>query len=113
MGCTSGCVSGPGGKLLHFHGWNDQAIPPRDSIAFHDAVRARMGDPSSFYRLFLVPGMLHCDGGRGPRELPTEAAIEAWVEHGRAPDVLVAPPAVGTRAWTLCPYPQRGGHDGC
>ena len=89
-----------GGKLIQWHGWNDPAIPARASIAYHDAV-ARRGDPSAFYRLFLVPGMLHCEGGRGPSEVPAQAAIEDWVEHGRAPDELVAKGA--TRSWTLRP----------
>ena len=98
-----GAFARRGGKLLVYHGWNDPVVPPRDSIAYHDAVRAKLGDPSSFYRLFLVPGMLHCDGGRGPASLPVQGAIEAWVEHGRAPDELVAP---GARTWLLHPYPR-------
>ncbi len=90
-----------GGKLIQWHGWSDPAIPARASIAYHDAV-ARRGDPSAFYRLFLVPGMLHCEGGRGPSDVPTLDAIEAWVEHGRAPAELVVKNT--TRSWTLRPY---------
>ncbi|MEO8550072.1 MAG: tannase/feruloyl esterase family alpha/beta hydrolase [Kofleriaceae bacterium] len=97
-----------GGKVLQFHGWNDQVIAPRDSIEYYNAVTARMGDTSRFYRLFMIPGMLHCEGGRGPRELPTLEAIEAWVESGRVPEQLTAQPAAGTRVWTLCPYPKHG-----
>jgi Tannase and feruloyl esterase len=108
-----------GGKLIQFHGWADPVIPPRDSIAYHDAVQAKMGDTSSFYRLFLAPGMLHCDGGPGPNMLATREAITAWVERGTAPDRLMATkrpgddpskPAVSTRP--LCPHPQVARWDG-
>jgi feruloyl esterase len=95
-----------GGKLIQWHGWNDQAIPPRDSIAYYDQVSAKLGDPSAFYRLFLVPGMLHCEGGRGPREVPALDALENWVEHGRAPDRMIAPGTTRPATWTLCPYPS-------
>lgn len=91
-----------GGKLIQWHGWADQVIAPRDSITYFEAVHAAMGNTSTFYRLFMVPGMLHCEGGRGPSELPMTDAIEAWVEHGRAPDQIDAPPD-----WALCPYPAR------
>jgi Tannase and feruloyl esterase len=74
-----------GGKLLQFHGWNGQVIAPRDSIAYYNAVTAKLGDPAKFYRLFMILGMLHCEGGRGPASLPTLDAIETWVEAGRAP----------------------------
>ncbi len=95
------------GKLIVWHGWADPAIPPRDSIGYHDAVAARIGDPSGFYRLFLVPGMLHCEGGRGPSNVPTLEAIEAWVEQGRAPDQLTA--TRGERTWRLAPYHATSG----
>jgi hypothetical protein len=95
-----------GGKLLAYHGWNDQLIPPRDSIAYYEAVRARAGDVSSFYRLFMVPGMLHCEGGRGPQALPLDQAIEAWVEHGQAPAQLDGVTARGA-TWRVPAYPGR------
>jgi feruloyl esterase len=110
-----------GGKLVHYHGWNDQVLPPRDSIRYHDRVAAAAtgGDPRDFYRLFLAPGMLHCMGGRGPNVLATEDAIVGWVEHGVAPDRVLATKyrdddrakgALQTRP--LCPYPARAAWDG-
>mgnify|MGYP003328634211 CR=1 FL=1 len=32
-----------GGKLLQYHGWNDQAISAENSINYHDSVLAKMG----------------------------------------------------------------------
>lgn len=37
----------------------------------------------SYYRLFMVPGMLHCGGGPGPNEFDAETALESWVEQRR------------------------------
>jgi feruloyl esterase len=78
------------GKLIALHGWNDPAIPPRDSIDYLERVRATMGDPRAFYRLFLAPGMLHCGGGPGPNVVPALDALVAWVERGMAPDAIIA-----------------------
>jgi hypothetical protein len=110
-----------GGKLIHYHGWEDPAIPPRDAIAYFDAVQSRVGDSSSFYRLFMAPGMLHCAGGRGPNPVgaPAMAAIIDWVEHGHAPDRLIVKKRTGNkpdgpieRTRPLCPHPQLAQWDG-
>ena len=57
-----------GGKLILYHGWNDQAISPLNTIHYYKAVEKTMGDQtaSEFVRLYMVPGMQHCGGGPGP-----------------------------------------------
>ena len=99
-----------GGKLIQYHGWNDPAIPPRSSIVYYEDVRKKMGDPSDFYRMYLVPGMLHCAGGVGPSNVDWVAALDAWVNAGKAPgDVTAAGGAGqapgGPASQLLCPYP--------
>ena len=84
-----------GGKLLHYHGWNDPAIPPGYSTEYHAAVKARMGDPSDFYRLFMVPGMLHCRGGDAPVSVDWLTLLDQWVETGAAPGPVTARGADG------------------
>jgi hypothetical protein len=108
-----------GGKLVAYHGWGDAAVPPRDSIRYHEAVRAKMGDPGSFYRLFMAPGMLHCRGGAGPNELDVLSAVVDWVENGKAPERVLATKRAGdggsgeiVRRRPLCPYPQQARWDG-
>ena len=56
-----------GGKLMLWHGWSDQHISPRYTIAFHEAMQQTMGQSrmDSFMRMYLVPGMAHCGGGEG------------------------------------------------
>jgi feruloyl esterase len=108
-----------GGKLIQFHGWYDQAIPTRSSIDYYRSVKARMGDTSAFYRLFLAPGMLHCGGGPGPNVLATLPAIVDWVEHGKAPQSLVATkyvsddPKKGVKLTRpVCRFPNVAAWDG-
>jgi Tannase and feruloyl esterase len=110
-----------GGKLIQYHGWEDPAIPPRDSIAYFNSVQSKMGDTSTFYRLFMAPGMLHCAGGRGPNPVhaPAMAALVNWVEQRQAPDRLIVTKRVGNkpagaveRTRPLCPHPQLAQWDG-
>ena len=102
-----------GGKLIQYHGWNDPAIPARASIAYFEKVRRTLGgDVSDFYRLYLVPGMLHCGGGPGPGDVAWLDVMRAWVEQGSAPQGITARSG-GRRGGSaqgasqqLCPYPK-------
>ncbi|HEY3820065.1 MAG TPA: tannase/feruloyl esterase family alpha/beta hydrolase [Polyangiaceae bacterium] len=109
-----GAFARHGGKLIHYQGWEDAVLAPRGSVAYHERVQAKMGDTSAFYRLFMAPGMLHCEGGRGPNVLATRDAITAWVEHGTPPARLLATKFVDdnpgnsvVRTRPLCPFPQQ------
>ena len=92
-----------GGKIIQFHGWNDPAISPLFSLDYYSAVRAKMGSVDDFYRLFMVPGMLHCQGGAAPDQVDWLGALEAWVEHGKPPNRLDAKDSQGNRQ-TLQPF---------
>ena len=68
----------------------------------------RPGSQNS-YRLFMAPGMAHCGGGEGPNTFDMVSALEQWVEHGKAPDRIIASHStngVVDRTRPLCPYPQ-------
>jgi len=102
-----------GGKLIQFHGWNDQEISPQNSINYYETVVKRFSNQSQvsdFYRLFMVPGMMHCQGGVGATDqFDRITALEEWVEKGKAPDRIVASHVsngVSDRTRPLCPYPQ-------
>ncbi len=95
-----------GGKLLHYHGWHDPAIPAQASLRYRDRVVARLGRArtDASYRLFLGTGMLHCAGGPGPDQVggvsgdpPSRdaehdvlEAVRAWVEGSIVPDQIIA-----------------------
>jgi feruloyl esterase len=100
-----------GGKLLMYHGWSDPQIPAGSSVAYYDRVLQTMGGAAAQQtaRLFMVPGMNHCGGGPGTTSFDMLAALEAWVEQGRAPDRIQASRVTnGTpdRTRPLCAYPQ-------
>ena len=99
-----------GGKLIQFHGWNDSAIPPRSSVLYYEDVRRTMGDTSSFYRLYLIPGMLHCGNGVGPSNVDWVAELDGWVGGKPAPGELIAKSGPGQApggpsSQVLCPFP--------
>jgi feruloyl esterase len=107
--------AGHGGKLLMYHGWNDQLIAPENSIDYYTNVRKTMGPAQEVVRLFMAPGMTHCAGGPGPNTFDMIAALERWVEEGVAPvQVVASHSSNGTvdRTRPLCPYPQIAHYTG-
>lgn len=101
-----------GGKVLMWHGFSDQLIVPGGSIDYYDAVTRRLGGgykrTQDFARLFMAPGVAHCGGGAGPQPQRLFEAVVNWVEHGQAPDRVLAAKTLGsggTQTRPLCPYP--------
>jgi feruloyl esterase len=127
-----------GVKIIQYHGWNDQTLQPAYSPQYYNEVAAAMGGLSAtqnFYRLFMNPGMTHCYFGPGAtsfggvgQQIPPvrdathdiQTALEAWVEHGIAPDRLVATKYTNDAAATrtiqltrpLCLYPTEPRYNG-
>ena len=119
-----------GGKLILFHGWADAAIPAVNTVNYYNSVLARMGseNASGFIRLYMVPGMEHCGGGAGPNAFgqnatpngdplhSIDAALEAWVEQGKAPARIIATKydrnKVVERTRPLCVWPQVARYKG-
>jgi feruloyl esterase len=107
-----------GGKLLQYHGWSDPQITPLSSTQYFDRVVAAQGGAAKLresYRLFMAPGMAHCRGGEGPEDFDEVAALETWVEQGKAPDAIIASHSRDgkvDRTRPLCPYPQLATYKG-
>ena len=122
-----------GGKLIVYHGWNDPAIPATNTVDYYESVVAKIGqhDADSFLRLYMAPGMQHCDNGPGPDSFgqvgkmtsddpqhSIDAALEQWVEKGTAPTMITASKYVSddlqhaTMTRPLCPYPQVAKYKG-
>jgi len=108
-----------GVKVVHYHGWEDNAISPKNSINYYNSVVAypRGGQKpvrkDTFYRLFLAPGVSHCGGGPGANSFDALGALVDWVEGGQAPERIVATkyvnddPSQGVKfTRPLCPYPK-------
>ena len=111
-------LKGLGGKLIMLHGWTDQNIAPRNTINYYQSVVETMGGvekTQDFMRIFMVPGMNHCEGGAGCDKFDALGALEQWVEKGAAPDKIeAAHVADGKTVFTrpLCPYPQVAQYTG-
>jgi feruloyl esterase len=107
-----------GGKLIVYHGTADPVFSPNDTIAWYDAVNAGDSTAPAYARMFLVPGMNHCSGGPATDRFSMLTALENWVEHGTAPESVVAKvnpadPDVVAKGWPatrtrpLCAYPKQ------
>jgi feruloyl esterase len=104
-----------GGKLLLAHGWSDPALSARSTIEYFKAVQRRTPQASSFTRLFLMPGVLHCAGGSGCDDVDYAGVIRRWVEQGEAPSRIIARKLHGTqlvRTHPLCAYPMTARYTG-
>ncbi|RAK58942.1 tannase/feruloyl esterase family alpha/beta hydrolase [Phenylobacterium hankyongense] len=113
-----------GGKLVIYVGGADPVISPRAVIDYYQ----RLGR-QDFARLFVIGGMLHCQGGLEPNAFgqapvapalrpdarhDVRLALERWVEEGRAPERITAvkyvddDPSKGVAATrTVKAYPTR------
>src|SRR2546427_4979961 len=104
-----------GHKLLLYHGWADAGLSALGTIKYYDAAKARDPKVDEYARMFMMPGVLHCAGGAGPDKVDWPAAIDAWVDGGKAPDRIVARKVLNgetKRTRPLCAYPQRAVYKG-
>ena len=125
-----------GRKLIMYHGYSDGLITPYRTVQyFRDLARLnggyeKLGEGA---RLFMLPNVDHCFLGTGPDNIgqirkfgdahPLDArndvlvALEQWVEHGNAPEALIATKyreadnAV-ERTMPLCPFPAMAKYNG-
>ncbi len=108
------------GKLLLYHGWADATAHPEPTFDYYGSVVEATfdGDISAAReaaRLFMAPGMGHCDGGPGPNTWDRLQPLVEWVEQGRAPDFLVAThltDGVVDNERKICPEPERAVYTG-
>ncbi|KAI8625541.1 tannase and feruloyl esterase [Xylariaceae sp. FL1651] len=129
-----------GGKILSFHGQQDQQITSLNSVRFWKNLASGMNfdeeQMDTFFRLFRVPGMNHCSGGPGAWTIgqggtaasygiPFDgthnvlAAVVDWVENGAAPDNIIGTKFVNDSVdagimyqHRHCKYPYRSTYKG-
>ena len=95
-----------GGKILSYHGQQDQQITSMNTERWFEHLRSGMNTTFSelddFVRYFRISGMFHCSGGPGAwkigqnsgQGLPFDgrynvlAAIVEWVEQGKPPEFI-------------------------
>jgi feruloyl esterase len=106
-----------GGKLILSGGWNNALVPAGAIVDYYNRVEATIGRDNTqrAVRLYMVPGMIECNGGPGTDTFDMLGAMRRWVERGEAPDRVIASrvehgKVVRTRP--LCPYPQVSTYQG-
>jgi feruloyl esterase len=101
-----------GGKLIMYHGWSDPGIPPMNTVQYYKSVIDMLGGQTktaNSVRLFMIPGMNHCQGGPGTDKFDGVGILARWVQSGKAPDQMIASHQTAgkvDRTRPLCPYPQ-------
>jgi feruloyl esterase len=102
--------SGHGGKLIFYHGLSDPWFSPLDTLAYYE----RLGNAAAWSRLYLVPGMGHCQGGAATLDhFDALSAVVDWVEKGVAPDSITATgKAFPGRSRPLCAWPKYAHYKG-
>jgi hypothetical protein len=105
-----------GGKLLMHTGWEDTAITAFGTIGYYEEVVAHDHTAANDVRLFMMPGVEHCFGGKGPSWVNWLNELDAWVETGMAPDQItvyfVDEKMQPAGSQLLCAYPQTAEYDG-
>jgi len=105
---------GRGGKILFFHGVSDFWFSPWATWDYYQRAAKVNGqaftDASRFY---MVPGMLHCQGGNSFDRFDLLGKIVDWVEKGQAPAAVTASrPAPAKESRPLCPFPGYARYTG-
>ena len=108
---------GRGGKLLLSGGWNNALVPAGAVVDYFGRVQASLGKATAArsVRLYMVPGMIECNGGPGTDTFDMLSVMRGWVERGEVPAAVTASrveygKVVRTRP--LCPYPQVATYKG-
>ena len=100
-----------GGKLILSGGWNNALVPAGAVLDYYERVRKTLGPAQAqrAVRLYMVPGMIECNGGPGTDTFDLLGVMRRWVEEGQAPNAVPASrvehgKVVRTRP--LCAYPE-------
>jgi feruloyl esterase len=123
-----------GGKLILYDGWADHSTPPLRAVEYFEQLRQKTSNRDDYVRLFMMPGLYHCNGGPGPNvfgglgqkgykkndpDSDIIGALDQWVEKGVAPSKLLVTkfkeddPRQGVaRTRPVCPYPQMATYKG-
>jgi len=106
-----------GGKLILSGGWNNALVPAGAVLDYYNRVENTLGveDTQEAVRLYMVPGMIECNGGPGTDTFDMLSVMRRWIEGRQAPNEVVASRVehgAVVRTRPLCPYPQSAAYTG-
>jgi feruloyl esterase len=106
-----------GGKQLFYHGMSDPWFSAFDTVDYYQRLARANGGlekTRGFVRLFLVPGMGHCQGGPATLDhFDMLTPLVSWVERGKAPDAVIATGrSFPGRSRPLCAWPLHAQYKG-
>jgi pimeloyl-ACP methyl ester carboxylesterase len=109
-----------GAKVIFYHGTSDPLIVPFGSYNYVQRLFDRYGVATtrSFVRAFFFPNLGHASpvlAGQEDSLNQLVDALQAWVEHGQAPEYFTQVPGSGTETLRVCAYPDQAvvtGHSG-
>ena len=104
-----------GGKMIIYHGWADAGISPLETIRHYNEVAKLDPNVEDYLRLYMLPGVLHCQGGPGPNEADWLEIIQDWVENGNSPDKVVLSKTENekiTMQRPVYPFPSKATYKG-
>ena len=102
--------------LTIYQGWSDPVISALATIGYYEEVLAHDKKAIEDVKLFLMPGVLHCAGGKGPSSVNFLDHLDHWIETQNAPTQITAhfvdadQNRTGSRP--LCAYPKRAEYIG-
>ncbi len=102
---------GHGGKQIFYHGESDPWFSANDTVRYFGEMgkaNAAVQAVEDYGRLYLVPGMSHCQGGaHTPDTFDLLTPLVEWVEKGEAPGAVTATGrSMQGASRPLCPYPS-------
>jgi feruloyl esterase len=102
---------GNGGKQIFYHGEADPWFSANDTVRYFKEIgeaNSAVQQIDEYGRLYLVPGMAHCQGGElTPDSFDLLTPIVEWVENGDEPGAVTATGrSMQGASRPLCPYPS-------
>ena len=81
-----------GGKLILSGGWNNALVPAGAVLDYYNNVQKTLGidDTRQGVRLYMVPGMIECNGGPGTDTFDMLSVMRRWVERNEGPNEVLA-----------------------
>lgn len=102
-----------GGKFIMITGVSDPVFSAKDQVEWFKQLNRDMPEAHNFSRMFMVPGMNHCGGGRAFDDFDPLTLLEDWHQNNQAPERMIARgKAFPGKQMPVCAYPKIAVYQG-